>query len=124
MKFTDVCLITEDVPALAKFYKAIVQADARGDEKHMHIETRGTGLAIYSKAAAERDMGFDFSRYWGTGNLTFGFEVADVDVEYERLKALGVEFVTEPTTHSWGARSFHFRDPDGNIICFRSWLWV
>jgi catechol 2,3-dioxygenase-like lactoylglutathione lyase family enzyme len=46
------------------------------------------------------------------------FEVEDVDAEYERLKALDVEFVMLPTTHPWGARSFWFRDPDGNIVDF------
>jgi phosphoglycolate phosphatase-like HAD superfamily hydrolase len=29
-------------------------------------------------------------------------------------------FITESTTHSWGTRSFQFRDPDGNILNFRS----
>jgi uncharacterized glyoxalase superfamily protein PhnB len=29
---------------------------------------------------------------------------------------------TEATTHPWGARSFQFRDPDGNIINFRTVL--
>ena len=46
------------------------------------------------------------------------FEMEDVDAEYERLKALDVEFVMLPTTHPWGARSFWFRDPDGNVVDF------
>ena len=41
-----------------------------------------------------------------------------VDAEYERLKALGVEFVKLPKTHPWGSRSFWFRDLDGNIVDF------
>ena len=32
--------------------------------------------------------------------------------------AENVEFVMLPTTHPWGARSFWFRDPDGNIVDF------
>jgi uncharacterized glyoxalase superfamily protein PhnB len=54
----------------------------------------------------------------GYGSFTTMFEVKDVDAEYERIKALNVEFVMLPTTHPWGARSFWFRDPDGNIIDF------
>ncbi len=53
-------------------------------------------------------------------NFTIGYNVADVDAEYQRLKLLNVDFVTIPTTWPWSARSVHFRDPDGNIICFRS----
>ena len=54
----------------------------------------------------------------GCGGFTMGFEVQDVDAEYDRLKTMGIEFVIRPTTHPWGARSFWFRDPDGNIVDF------
>jgi predicted enzyme related to lactoylglutathione lyase len=120
MFFSDVCLITEDVTTLTKFYEFILHVKAEGDHVHAIIQTEGAGLAIYSKKAAESDMKFDFSRYWGSGNITLSFNVDDIDVEYERLKAFDAEFVTIPTTYPWGVRSVHFRDPDGNIICFRS----
>jgi uncharacterized glyoxalase superfamily protein PhnB len=54
----------------------------------------------------------------GNGSFTIGFEVKDVDIEYDRLNAFGVEFVKLLTTHPWGTRSFWFRDPDGNIVNF------
>ena len=54
----------------------------------------------------------------GYGSITLGFEVKDVDAEYEKIHAFGVEFVMLPKTHPWGARSFWFRDPDGNIVDF------
>jgi uncharacterized glyoxalase superfamily protein PhnB len=44
------------------------------------------------------------------------FLVDDVDAEYERIKALGVEWVMPPTTQPWGNRSMIFRDPGGNLI--------
>lgn len=120
MRFSDFCLITEDVIKLVGFYECVFQTKAEGDEIHSSLLTDGAGIAIYSKKAAETDMSFDFSKHWGAGNFTIGYNVADVDAEYERLKALNVDFVTTPTTWPWGARSVHFRDPDGNIICFRS----
>jgi len=118
MRLNDICIITDDVPRLARFYEAVFQTKADGDETHAALDA--AGLAIYAKKAAENNMGFDFSRYWGSGNFTIGCNVGDVDSEYDRLKALGVEFITTPTTWPWGARSMHFRDPDGNIVCFRS----
>ena len=120
MKFSNICIITENVSKLARFYETIFQTKAEGDDIHSTLSTAGAGIAIYSKKAAETDMSFDFSQYWGSGNFTIGYNVADVDEEYERLKSLKVDFVTTPTTWPWGARSVHFRDPDGNIICFRS----
>ena len=49
-----------------------------------------------------------------------GFNIGDVDAEYNRLLPLGVEMLNKPTTHPWGARSVQFRDPDGNILNFRT----
>lgn len=41
----------------------------------------------------------------------------DVDIEYESLKAKGVEFMGEPVTiEKWYMRCVYLRDPEGNII--------
>ena len=53
--------------------------------------------------------------------MTIGFNLDEIDNEVLKLKGLGVEFVAGPKTYPWGAKSVHFRDPDGNIICFRCW---
>jgi len=113
-----ICLITEDVPRLAAFYQAILQVGGEGDDIHMELRTDGCGMAIYAREAAERDMGFDFSAHWGTGGTTLMFRVDDADREFERLQSIVPAFMTTPTTYPWGARAFHFRDPDGNIVDF------
>lgn len=122
VKFSNICIITENVSGLARFYEAVFQTKAEGDDIHCALSTDGAVITIYSKKAAENDMSFNFSEYWGSGNFTIGYNVDDVDEEYERLKTMKVDFVTTPTTWPWGARSVHFRDPDGNIISFRSLL--
>ena len=41
----------------------------------------------------------------------------DVDIEYNRLKELGVHFMGEPMTiENWYMRCVYLRDPEGNII--------
>ena len=47
------------------------------------------------------------------GLLAAGVE--DVDVAYETLKAKGVRFLRPPTNQSWGLRTAHFADPEGNV---------
>lgn len=42
-------------------------------------------------------------------------KVEDVDVAYEELSAKGVTFLRLPTDQSWGLRTAHFADPEGNI---------
>lgn len=123
MKFMQgICLITEDVPKLAEFYQKVLKTKVDINDIHVDIAVEGGGIVIYSKSAAENDMGFDFSKYHGTGMTKFSFMVEDVDAEYERLQSLemNIEFVATPTTYPWGARSMHFRDLDGNLICFVS----
>ena len=122
MKFANgICLITENVRKLAEFYEKVLQVKVDDvNDIHVEITIDGGGITIYSKAAAIRDMGFNFDEYCGTGMCKFAFFVEDVDAEYERLKSLNIniKFVAAPTTYPWGSRAMHFRDPDGNIICF------
>lgn len=117
MKFTGVCLITDDVMALAGFYQQILGVTGEGDETHMALSLEGGELAIFSTVGME-GMALGSMRGAGHGNFTLGFQVADVDAEYKRIQVLGVDFILLPTTHPWGSRSFWFRDPDGNIVVF------
>jgi uncharacterized glyoxalase superfamily protein PhnB len=115
MKFTGICLITESVPRLVQFYEKVFSAQAAGDDHHSEFQIGGVNLAIFSRDGMEQMAPGSMSGA-GCGSFTIAFEVEDVDAEYERLKTLAVEFVKPPQTHPWGARSFWFRDPDGNII--------
>jgi lactoylglutathione lyase len=45
------------------------------------------------------------------------FLVDDVDAEAERLRGLGVEFLSGPVDRPWGHRTLHFLDPDLRIRC-------
>jgi uncharacterized glyoxalase superfamily protein PhnB len=69
---------------------------------------------------ADENPTFRYVYAGGANNVIVGFNVDDVDAEYKRLLPLGAQMLNEPTTHQWGARSFQFRDPDGNILNFRS----
>jgi len=54
---------------------------------------------------------------WDVGLRHIAFDVTDIDSEYERLKAAGVEFLSEPQSlDGVGLRSVYMRDPDGNIV--------
>lgn len=117
MKFVGICLITDDVPVLVDFYTKVLGVKAEGDDVHAELDTEGAGISIFSAEGME-SMAPRSMQGAGYGSFTTMFEVEDVDAEYERLKALNVEFVMLPTTHPWGARSFWFRDPDGNIVDF------
>lgn len=120
IKFSDVCFITGDVLRLRAFYEAVFGVKAEGDEIHSGISIDGLTLVFDHACIAEENPTFRYIEAGGANNVIVGFNVDDVDAEYRRLLSLGVEMLNEPTTHPWGARSFQFRDPDGNILNFRS----
>lgn len=118
MTFMGICLMTEDVPRLVEFYTNILGTTFSGDEVHSEAQMDGAHLAIYSRTASNEQMKFGLSAVYGTGNVTLMFKVDDVDAAYARVRPLVSRFITEPTTYPWGARAFHFFDPDGNIVDF------
>ncbi len=46
------------------------------------------------------------------------FEVENVDREYERVLAAGIETSGPPVTYPWKWRAFAVKDPDGNNLDF------
>lgn len=120
IQFTDVCFITNDVIRLRAFYEAVFGVTAEGDEIHSGISIDGLTFVFDHVDIADENSAFRYVKAGGANNVIVGFNVDDVDEEYKRLLALGTKMLNEPTTHPWGARSFQFRDPDGNILNFRS----
>lgn len=108
--------ITEDVARLRDFYTGVLDCGAQGDDIHTEVLCEGLPFVLYDKAASIADMGFSYDEAMGHGHTTISFRVEDVDAEYARLTQMGVAFMTRPHTYPWGARSVHFRDPDGNIV--------
>ena len=120
IKFTDICFITNDVMRLRAFYEAVFGGNAEGDEIHSGISIDGLTLFFDHVGIADENPAFRYVSAGGANNVIVSFNVDDVDAEHRRLLKLGAEMLNEPTTHPWGARSFQFKDPDGNILNFRN----
>lgn len=119
MQFGDVTLITEDVMRLRAFYEALFGRAAEGDEAHSVIAIDGLAIVFDSVKLLAGISAFHYVTGQSSDNTILSFNVADVDAEYERIKALGARMLNAPTTHPWGARSFQCKDPDGNVLNFR-----
>ncbi len=111
MKIGEVCLLTSDVIRLSNFYKMLFNIDNNSDDNiHQFIISEETTLTIYNDGK---------ERKTNPHNICIAFTVNDVDIEFERLKALGVEIVEPPTVRPWGVKNMNFLDPDNNLITFR-----
>lgn len=114
MKICEVCLLTNDVARLSNFYKALFGIDNNSnDNVHQFIISEETTLTVYNDGKERSD---------NSHNICIAFTVSDVDIEFERLKKLGVVIIDPPTIRPWGAKNMSFLDPDGNHVFFRSIL--
>ncbi len=112
MKIGEVCLLTNDVIGLSNFYKTLFNIDNQcNDDVHQFILSEETTLTIYNDGILRNN---------NLQNICLAFTVTDVDIEFKRLKSLGVEIVSPPTERPWGAKNMSFLDPDKNLIIFRS----
>ena len=118
IQFTYVSFFTNDVLRLRAFYETVFNVKAEGDEMHSGLAVGGFGITIASVDLPQTSPSFYYVSGQSSNNTIVCFGVDDVDAEYKRLLALGAEMLNEPTTHPWGARSFQFKDPDGNILNF------
>ena len=114
MKLVQSRIVTDDVEGLAGFYARLLGVPVTLNEYYVEIE------------AGPASVGFSrrrFTEYAEDGRvpghrdeIILDFLVDDVDAEYPRIAALGVQWVLPPTTQPWGARSMIFRDPGGNLV--------
>ena len=71
-----------------------------------------TGLPSFKPASAA-----------GTaGGLLVVFTVEDIDADYARLRADGVDVVTPIETEPWGERYFQMADPNGVVYQLVQWV--
>lgn len=114
MRLGEVGLLTNNVAALADFYKALLETDnGSSDTVHQVIIGEGTMLTIYNDGSVKNNA---------NQNMCIAFTVEDMEREYQRVLALGAEIIEKPTKRPWGAVNMSFYDPDRNIVYLRSFL--
>ena len=120
MKLVQSRIVTDDVEGLAGFYARLLGVSVALNEYYVEIEA-GPASVGFSKRRFTEYRENDGAPAASHGpprqvEVILDFLVDDVDAEYPRVAALGVEWVLPPTTQPWGNRSMIFRDPAGNLI--------
>ena len=111
MKIGEVCLLTNNVPRLASFYKRLLEVENDSEDAiHQFILTEGTALTIYNDGTVKNDQ---------NQNICLAFTVEDMEAAYQKVLALGARIIEPPTKRPWGAVNMSFYDPDNNVIYFR-----
>ncbi len=112
MRLGEICLLTNDVVALANFYKALLETDnSSKDPVHQTIIEEETMLTVYHDGSQKKQL---------NENMCIAFTVDDMEKEYQKVLALGVQINEKPSKRPWGTINMCFYDPDGNKVYLRS----
>jgi lactoylglutathione lyase len=114
-------LFVENVEKMVQFYRDLLgfETDWNGGP-FASFKVDDGGLFMFDRRQFADEMKQPYYSPKGF-NLTMEIglivpTMADVDREYARLMALGVQSIVEPQTRPWGQRNFWIADPEGNYI--------
>ncbi len=112
MRIGEVCLLTDNVPRLAAFYRELLGIPGvDNDPVHQTLLAEETMLTIYDDGLPKDN---------GSGNIRLAFTVGDMGKAYEKALRMDAEIIAPPTSRPWGAVNMSFYDPDRNVIYLRS----
>ena len=117
-------LLVDDIDSMVRFYRDILGFYTEwtgGDFAEFETKSGLLSLFMYSRKEFVKAIG---ESYISPKGINQTFEIAlwlpsfvDVDMEYERLLKLGLQFPTgEPITYPFGIRNFYVADPEGNLL--------
>ncbi|NCA68364.1 MAG: glyoxalase, partial [Clostridia bacterium] len=114
-------LFVTDMPRIVAFYKNVIGMVTQwSGDAYAELFSGEMRLIMYSRKDFEKMTARPYSypsEFNGTLELSFSLpRFADVDIEYDRVVALGAVPVFPPTDEPWGQRTSYVADPDGNLI--------
>lgn len=114
-----IVLFVQDLAGCTAFYQDTFTLPYKGSDAQsatfgLH---EGLYLILLSPEGAAGLLGMEVTALKNQGGSRglLAVSVADVDGAYADLKAKGVTLVRPPTDQSWGLRTAHFTDPEGNL---------
>jgi predicted enzyme related to lactoylglutathione lyase len=123
MELVQCRFVTDDVAGLAGFYARLLGEPEALNEFYVEVPAGPASVGFSRRRFTEADaqaaaggQGAAPRACGGKDEIILDFAVDDVDAEYPRIAALGVDWVMPPATQPWGNRSMIFRDPAGNLV--------
>lgn len=111
-----ITLFVEDLVEVRQFYQRIFDVDiVYQDDVSAVFGFAGTMINLLAETQAPTLVEPTAIGRAGDGpRMLLTIRVDDVDLEHQRLQALGVEFLNGPLDRPWGRRTAAFADPAGN----------
>jgi predicted enzyme related to lactoylglutathione lyase len=109
-------IVTDDVAGLATFYAALIDTDVVVNDYYVEVPTTAQRVGLARMRFSDLEGGCGPPAGVCRGAVILDFAADDVDQEYARVDALGVEWLMGPTLQPWGRRSMMLRDPEGHLV--------
>ena len=119
MRLTHTRLLVDDFDTSLSFYRDTLgfRVGIEVGGTYAEFESGEATLAIYRGDLMAGVTGTPVSADSPRDDVVVTLAVDSVDETFERLRAKGVDFVTEPhDQEAWVLRVAHFRDPDGHLL--------
>jgi predicted enzyme related to lactoylglutathione lyase len=118
MELVQARIVTDDVQRLAAFYASLVRTAVALNEYYVEVPAGPASVGFSRRRFTEyrEDQAARAERPPCQAETILDFLTDDVDAEYRRIDALGVDWVMPPATQVWGNRAMIFRDPEGILI--------
>ena len=115
MKLSAVRLFVRELAPAKRFYADILRLRMTQEgAQHGYYAFESGGIHVVVELVADNAPPEDHvlvGRFTG-----ISFAVSDINTEYRRLVACGVQFAGPPERQSWGGWLATFRDPSGNEL--------
>lgn len=110
-------IVTSQYEQLTTFYEAVLNVPCRhiGTNYIGQFEVGGCQIEIMASGAQE-ELTPGAVTPSSNKSIILGIEVESFEVEYQRLKPLVADWVTDTINEPGGVRSIYFRDPDANLV--------
>jgi catechol 2,3-dioxygenase-like lactoylglutathione lyase family enzyme len=116
IRFQSTVLITQRFDQMKRFYMELLNQRVRYDFGNcITFECALTLWELREEYSLARALGSSDS-LGGNGSMEVCFETDNFEVESAQLKTSGVKLLHDVAEETWGQRTLHFFDPDGNIV--------
>jgi predicted enzyme related to lactoylglutathione lyase len=110
-------IVTDDVAGMARFYAKLVDTAVVVNDYYVEVPTLAQRVGVSRVRFSDLQPGAcGPPEGVALGAVILDFAADDIDVEFDRISALGVEWLMAPTLQPWGRRSMMLRDPQGHLV--------
>jgi uncharacterized glyoxalase superfamily protein PhnB len=109
-------IVADDVAGLAHFYAALVGVDVVVNDYYVEVPTTGQRVGLARRRFCDQPATCGPPAALDVGAVILDFAAGDLDEQFSRVDALGVDWLMGPTLQPWGRRSMMLRDPEGHLV--------